>query len=97
MNTHMQEGQAITGRNPILSKGRPFDWRNSAIVALVALLIWFGTAIVELERYRYASMLAHCGLAADQIAHSQQQICLNSAPSLRTSSAWDLIYGLRAK
>ena len=76
------------------STGTLFDRRNMFIVVLIGLLAWFGSAVVGLERYRYASMLAECGLASNQLEHSQQQVCLTNPPTLRKSALWDLYYGL---
>ena len=70
------------------------DGRNFVIAGLIALLVWFGFAVVQLERYRYAAMLAECGLAADALEHARQQACLTDPPELRESPFWDLAYGL---
>lgn len=64
------------------------------MVGLFGLLVWFGSAIIRLEQYHYASMLGVCGHAPDELAHLRQQICLTKRHNLRTSPAWDLAYGL---
>lgn len=68
--------------------------RNLAIVGLAGLLVWFGSAVIRLEQYHYASMTGVCGYAADELAHIRKETCLNRRHHLRTSPVWDLAYGL---
>lgn len=70
------------------------DWRNVVIVGLLAMLVWFGSAVIRLEQYRYASMLQFCGNAPDELERARQQACLSERKDLRTSPMWDLAYGL---
>ncbi len=66
--------------------------KNLAIIALLAMLLWFGSAIIRLERYHYASMLGICERKA-RPGQLEQQRCLNSIET-RTGPLWHLAYGL---
>ena len=66
--------------------------KNVVILALVAALVWFGTAIIRLERYHYASMLAMCG-PIDPLDLGKRDACLQKAET-RTSPVYHLLYGL---
>ena len=52
------------------------DIRNFVIVALIACLVWFGTAIVRLENFHYASTLGMCEKYTDDahIAYRAQGV-----------------------
>ncbi|RYF11153.1 MAG: hypothetical protein EOO77_20050 [Oxalobacteraceae bacterium] len=67
--------------------------KNLAIAILLAMLVWFGSAIIRLERYHYASMLGICERTAKP-GWLEQQRCLNSIET-RTGALWHLAYGLR--
>ncbi len=67
--------------------------RNVVIVILLAMLVWFGTAIIRLERYHYASTLGICGRKANPTWLAQQD-CLATIET-RTGPVWHLAYGLR--
>ena len=66
--------------------------KNLTIALLAAMLVWFGTAIVRLEQYRYASMLAMCG-PLDPLTLGKRELCLQKAET-RTSPVYHLLYGL---
>jgi hypothetical protein len=72
--------------------------KNLAIVVLSVMLLWFGSAIIRLERYHYASMLGICERTAKpgwlEQQRLEQQRCLNSIET-RTGPLWHLAYGLR--
>ncbi len=60
---------------------------------LLALLVWFGAAIIRLENYHYAVQVGFCqeynnldGIKIDE--------CLSKTET-RTSWIWHLIYGLK--
>jgi hypothetical protein len=67
--------------------------RNLAIAVLLAMLVWFATAIIRLERYRYASMLGICERRAEHAQFAPQR-CRNTVET-RTGALWHLVYGLR--
>lgn len=67
--------------------------KNLTIALLVGMLLWFGTAIVRLEQYHYASMLGMCG-PIDPLTLGHRELCLQKAET-RTSAFYHLLYGLR--
>jgi hypothetical protein len=67
--------------------------KNALIVVLAAMLVWFGSAIIRLERYHYASMLNVCG-NWDPLTAAKREACLEQAQG-RTSLVYDLLYGLK--
>jgi hypothetical protein len=67
--------------------------KNALIVVLAATLVWFGSAIVRLERYRYASSLNRCG-NWDPLTAAKRELCLEQTKG-RTSAVYDLLYGLK--
>ena len=62
------------------------------ILVLVGLLIWFGSAIIRLENYRYAASLGMCSAHHPDLVKVDD--CLRSKET-RTHRIWHLIYGLR--
>lgn len=66
--------------------------RNAVIIALVGVLIWFGSVIVKLENYRYASSL---GMCSEYLVHQpvERRKCFESTQT-RTSPLWHLAYAL---
>lgn len=66
--------------------------KNLTIVLLAATLVWFGTAIVRLEQYHYASMLGMCG-PIDPAGLGNREKCLQETET-RTSPFYHLLYGL---
>ena len=66
--------------------------KNVLIAILVGMLAWFGSAIIRLEQYHYASMLAMCG-PMDPLTLGQRETCLQEAET-RTSPTYHLLYGL---
>ncbi len=67
--------------------------KNLALAVLLAMVVWFGLAIIRLERYHYASMLGICERKAKP-GQLEQQRCLNTIET-RTNPLWHLAYGLR--
>jgi hypothetical protein len=67
--------------------------KNLAIIALLAMLLWFGSAIIRLERYHYASMLGMCDQHAGLAALPERDRCIERTET-RTSPVYHLIYGL---
>lgn len=67
--------------------------KNLTIALLAAILVWFGTAVVRLEQYHYASMLGMCG-PIDPLTLVKRELCLQKAET-RTSPFYHLLYGLR--
>ena len=67
--------------------------KNLAIALLLVMLVWFGSAIIRLERYHYASMLGICECKAKP-TWLEQQRCLDTIET-RTSPLYHLAYGLR--
>ena len=66
--------------------------KNAVIILLLGMLVWFGTAVVRLERYRYAASLNMCSnFKAYELAKRDQ--CLSAAKT-RASSVYHLLYGL---
>ena len=65
--------------------------KNVVILALAACLLWFGAAIIRLERYHYAAMLDMC---RDKALPHQRDECLELTET-RTHSIFHLLYGLR--
>ena len=68
--------------------------KNLAIAALFALLLWFGSAIIRLERYHSASMLKLCERYGGELERAQREQCLEHTET-RTGALWHLVYGLR--
>ena len=67
--------------------------KNMLIVALLGLVIWFGTAIIRLERVHYASSLNMCAnFKPHELAKRER--CLG-ATRPRTNAIYDMLYGLR--
>lgn len=67
--------------------------KNLTIALLAGMLVWFGTAIIRLEQYHYASMLGMCG-PVDPMTLGKREQCLQKAET-RTSPVYHLLYGLR--
>lgn len=67
--------------------------KNVTIALLAGMLVWFGTAIVRLEQYHYASMLGMCG-SLDPLTLGKREGCLQKAET-RTSPFYHLLYGLK--
>ena len=67
--------------------------KNGIIVLLGLALLWFGSAVIRLERYHYASMLGSCG-APNALDLVKRDMCLHRKET-RTSPLWHLVYGLR--
>jgi hypothetical protein len=66
--------------------------KNLIIAFLAAMLVWFGTAVVRLEKYHYASMLGMCG-PVETLTLVERELCLQKAET-RTSPFYHLAYGL---
>ena len=66
--------------------------KNVIISALILTLLWFGSAIVRLERYHYASTLGMCG-QVDPAGLGSREECLSETET-RTSPIYHLLYGL---
>jgi hypothetical protein len=66
--------------------------KNLFILLLSALLIWFGSVIVELENYRYAAFL---GMCSEYPSHQpvERRECFENTQT-RTSPFWHLAYAL---
>jgi hypothetical protein len=67
--------------------------KNLAIIALLAMLLWFGSAIIRLERYHYASMLGMCDQHKGLAALAERDRCIERTET-RTSPVYHLAYGL---
>lgn len=70
------------------------DLRNLIIMALIALLWWFGAAVVRLENYRYASDMGFCTEHEWPMGMIKRHDCL-MATETRTHPLWHLYYGLQ--
>ena len=71
------------------------DIRNIVIVVLCACLVWFGAAIMRLERFHYATMLNDCPLMATELDRAKWLTCVESKMGeQRMSPIYDLAYGL---
>jgi len=64
--------------------------KNYVILAVAGCLLWFGAAIVRLERYHYAAQIGMCA-DGDPAA---RDACLNRAET-RTNWVYHLAYGLK--
>jgi len=64
--------------------------KDVVIAVLLGMLIWFGSVIVRLENYRYASFVGMCSQHVDLV---QRDRCLQSKET-RTSPFWHLAYAL---
>ena len=67
--------------------------KNLVIATLIAMLVWFGSTIIWLERYHYASMLGFCG-NPEATELVRRDLCLHTKQT-RTSQLWHLFYGLK--
>jgi hypothetical protein len=56
--------------------------------------MWFATAIVRLERYRYASALGMCDRYAGELQRAKRELCLERTET-RTTSIAHLLHGLK--
>ena len=65
-------------------------------VCLVVVTVWFGSAVVKLENYRYANLVGMCSHynIADPIQRIQREDCLEKART-RTHWWWHLLHGLK--
>eukprot|EP01036_Dinobryon_divergens_P041508 gene41508-55028_t len=54
------------------------------------MLVWFASAIIRLENYRYANSIGMCSEHGDLVKKS---LCLNEQET-RTSPLWHLAYAL---
>jgi hypothetical protein len=70
-------------------------FKNLVIGALAILAVVLGAAVARLENYHYASHLGMCSeFKADDALHLvERSDCLHKAKT-RTSSLWNLFYGL---
>lgn len=66
--------------------------KNVVIIVLLGLLLWFGSVIVRLENYRYASFL---GMCSEYPSHQpvERRKCFENTQT-RTSPFWHLAYAL---
>lgn len=64
---------------------------RASLLVMFGLLVWFGSAIIRLENYHYASQI---GMWADQRDLVVRDHCLNSKET-RTHPAWHLLHGWR--
>jgi hypothetical protein len=64
------------------------------IILLLILLAWFGSAIVRLENYHYASQISLCDefLGLDNLIKKDN--CFDEKET-RTNPFWHLLYGLK--
>ncbi len=72
--------------------------KNILILSLILVVIWFGSILINLERYHYANQVNFCvkqnvDYIGDQKAYSERENCLEKAEP-RTFWAWDLYYAL---
>lgn len=67
--------------------------KNVALIVMAALLLWFASAIIRLERYHYASMLGMCDRYAGVLERVKKDRCLERTET-RISPVYHLIYGL---
>ena len=64
--------------------------KNAAILILLVLLYWFGSTIVELENYGYASTIGMCSEFANPLERVE---CLQNTET-RTHWIFHLLYSL---
>jgi hypothetical protein len=64
--------------------------KNTAIILLSALIVWLSVRVIELENFRYATMIGFCSESADLVGRYE---CLKSKQT-RTSGLWHLFYAL---
>ncbi len=64
------------------------------VIVLLSIILWFGTAIVRLENYHYASQVGLCDELSGLENLVQKDQCLNEAQT-RTNFFWHLLYGLK--
>lgn len=65
--------------------------KDLIVIALIAILVWFGSIIVEKENYQYAAMIGMCNEHIDPIIKHE---CLLKKET-RTHWIWHLAYALR--
>lgn len=63
------------------------------IVFLLILLFWFGSAIIRLENYHYATQVGFCAEFSELENLIQKDYCLNQVQT-RTNPLWHLLHGL---
>ena len=68
--------------------------KNTVILVLVVILVWFGTTIVRLENYYYASQMGFCQEYEIPLESQARNKCLNEKQT-RTNPIWHLLHGLR--
>lgn len=64
------------------------------VVVLLGVTLWFGSAIIRLENYHYASQVGFCDELSGLENLIQKDQCLNEAQT-RTNSFRHLLYGLK--
>ena len=68
--------------------------KNIIIFVLTTMLVWFGTTIVRLENYHYASRMGFCQEYQIPLENQARNKCL-SEKQTRTNPIWHLLHGLR--
>ena len=70
--------------------------KNVAIILLVAIVVWFASAIIRLENQRYAMEIGMCGNFEPEHPESigKRSECLAKVQT-RTDAAYNLLYGLK--
>ena len=67
--------------------------KNVIIIALAAMLVWFGTTIVRLENYHYANQMGFCQEYEIPLESRARNKCLDERQT-RTNPVWHLLHGL---
>ncbi len=68
--------------------------KNITIFVLAVMLVWFGTTIIRLENYYYATRMGFCQEYEIPLESRARDKCLNEKQT-RTNQIWHLLYGLR--
>jgi hypothetical protein len=68
--------------------------KNVIIFIFAAMLVWFGTTIVRLENYYFASQMGYCQEYKIPLESRARNKCLNEKQT-RTNPIWHLLHGLR--
>lgn len=93
----LREGRTPIGLNAHYPHGGPWrdadEERRFFLIVMAALLVWFASAIIRLERYHYAAMLGICDRHAGELARADKEQCLQRTET-RTNAFAHLAYGL---
>ena len=64
------------------------------IILLLVVIIWMGYNIIELESFRYATLVGYCSNYQDQFTMFQERYDCLSSTETRTHWFYHILFGL---